>query len=198
MEHSRNFNCKDEELLVVAGFIASGFRRDLADFSAFSAKFDASYAERFEAQIAEAFNLVEPQSETLAKSIITERYSSTILGLTDPVNRISGYLKLAKNQLKVSATTFGLTALRKSVWTNDVEGVIANLHVVLSNVEAHKAILADKGLADSLIDMLKNAANSLMEDKQEHFKITSNRKAAKQCRCAQQPLFYCQRNPLYW
>ena len=79
--NQRLFHCKDEELPVVLKAVAFAFRRDLADFSAFSPTFIEAYATDFETRVTTVCDLLEPQSETLAKSIITERYINTMTGL---------------------------------------------------------------------------------------------------------------------
>jgi translation elongation factor EF-1beta len=124
--------------------------------------------------------LLEPQAETLAKKIITERYSATIKGLLDPINRVTGYIKLAKSNLKVTPNGFGMSALRLSIDKNDVEGVIANLHIVLGNIRTYKASLAEQGLTDELIDGLTAASQSLAADKLQQFEIISNRRSIVQ------------------
>jgi len=73
-----------------------------------------------------------------------------------------------------------LTALRKSIDKNDVEGVIANLHIVLVNLQTYKASLAEQGLTDELIDSLTAASQSMANDKQQQIEITSNRKSIVQ------------------
>jgi hypothetical protein len=176
----RNFNCKDEELAVVSKFVAFSLKRDLADFTAFSPKFNAAYTTDFDTKIVGASDLIEPQSETLAKKIITERYTATIKGLTDPINRITGYLNLAKGGLNISPASFGLSALRKSIVNNDIEGVIANLHIVLVNISTYKTQLSEQGLNDELIDGLTAASKTIADDRQQQFEITSNRKSIVQ------------------
>lgn len=176
----RNFNCKDEELPVVAKFVAFSLKRDLADFTAFSPKFTTNYVTDFETKITTISDLLEPQSETLAKSIITARYTATMGGLTDSINRISGYIKLAKAELNITDAGFGLPALRKSIDKNDVEGAIANLHIVLANINTYKAPLAAQGLTDEFISGLTAASQSMAADKQQQYEITSNRRSIVQ------------------
>jgi len=178
--NNRNFNCKDEELPVVSKAVAFGLKRDLVDFTAFSPKFTPDYVTNFETKIITVSDLLEPQSETLAKKIITERYSNTMNTLIDSINRVTGYLNLAKANLNITPASFGFAALRKSIVNHDVEGVIANLHIVLANIQTYKASLAEQGLTDELIDSLTAAFNSLAADKQQQIEITSNRRSIVQ------------------
>lgn len=82
--------------------------------------------------------------------------------------------------MNITPAAFGLAALRKSVNSGDVEGVIANLHIVLANIHTYKASLAEQGLSDELIDALTAAFNSLAADKQQQIEITSIRKGIVQ------------------
>ena len=157
MMNARLFNCKDEELPVVSKAVAFALKRDIADFTAYSPKFTDAYVTDYENKITVVTDLLEPHSETLAKKIITERYSSTMNNLIDSINRVTGYLNLAKANLNITPASFGLAALRKSIVNHDVEGVIANLHIVLANIQTYKASLADQGLTDELINVLTTA-----------------------------------------
>lgn len=177
---NRNYNCKDEELTVVSGFVFSNLKRDLADFSAFSPKFTADYLTSFETKKNAATELVEPESEMLAKKMITERYSSTIAGLSSSVNKVSGYLKLAFTTLKMNDADFGLSALRKTISNNDVEGFLAKLSIVLTNIATYKAILISLGLTDEFISTLSAASDSVAADRQEQYEIISRRKGIVQ------------------
>ena len=178
--NTRIFNCKDEELPVVSKAVAFALKRDIADFTAYSPKFTDAYVTDYENKITVVTDLLEPQSETLAKKIITERYSNTMNNLIDPINRVTGYLNLAKATLNITPASFGLAALRKSIVNHDVEGVIANLHIVLANIQTYKAPLAEQGLTDELINVLTTAFNSLAEDKQKQIEIISNRRSIVQ------------------
>jgi len=82
--------------------------------------------------------------------------------------------------LNITPASFGFAALRKSIENHDVEGVIANLHIVLANIHTYKAPLAEQGLTDELIDVLTAAFNSLAADKQQQIEITSNRRTIVQ------------------
>jgi len=178
--NTRLFNCKDEELPVVAKFVAFSLKRDLADFTAFSPKFTTNYVINFDTKITAISDLLEPQAETLAKSVITARYTATMGSLIGSINRISGYIKLGKAELDFTDAGFGLSALRKSIEKNDVEGAIANLHIILANINTYKTILAAQGLTDEFISNLTAASQSLAADKQQQYEITSNRRSIVQ------------------
>ena len=117
--NQRLYNCKDEELPVICGFAAFSLKRDLADFTSYSPKFTAAYVSDFETQTASVTEVIMPKSETLELKKITSRLYVAMNGLTDPINRVAGYLNMAKDTLPVSEADFGLTLLRKNLRTNN-------------------------------------------------------------------------------
>ena len=120
----RSYNCKDEGLPVICGFAAISLTRDLTDFSGFSPMFDAAYLAAYKAKIEIVQELVQPKSETIELKIITDRMYATLDSLIAPLNYVDGYLKLAVKTVPMSATDFGLSQLRKSIRSRDVENVL--------------------------------------------------------------------------
>ena len=177
---SRDYNCKDEELPVICRFAAFSLKRDLADFTAFSPKFNEAYAAAFETKIAAVSEVVEPKSETLELKTITGRLYGTLDGLIDPINRLSGYIALAKANLTISAADFGITQLRKGINTRDAEGAIKSLHTVNANIAKFNVILGAQGLTEELSNLFVTAATSIAADKQRQYEIVSNRKTIVQ------------------
>ena len=172
----RDYNCKDEELPVICTYAVFSFKRDLADFTAFSPKFNPDYVAAFEAKIASASEIIMPRSETLDRKNITTRLYTTMEGLVDPINRVSGYLKLAQAVLSVSPADFGLTQLRKGISTKNAEGVISSLRTVSNNLKRHEAILTEQGLTPELSNRFTEASVSIANDNQKQYEILSNRK----------------------
>lgn len=176
----RNFNCKDEELPVICRFAAYSLKRDLADFSAFSPKFNEDYVNQFESRIAEISDLVEPKSETAQLKIITERLHASMSGLLLPLNRLNGYITIARQELKITPADFGITAIRKSINSKDAEGVIKALHLILGNIDRNKELLAAHGLQADLVNLFAESASAISADKQTSYEVQSNRKTIVQ------------------
>lgn len=105
----RKSNCKDEELPVICKFASFSLKRDLSDFSSYSPRFNEAYVGSFETRITEVTELVEPKSETVQLKTITERLYGNMDGLINPINRLTGYINLAHESLRVSPADFGLT-----------------------------------------------------------------------------------------
>ncbi len=173
---SRDYSCKDEELAPICNYAALGLNRDLADFSAFSPNFNNDYLTGFKTRILSASDLVEPQSETQELKIITLRFHSTLDGLIDPLNRLTGYINLAQLEQTISLSDFGIKYLRKSIASGDAEGVVQALHSINGNISKYKDLLKAQGMPDDLVARFANAATAVAEDKQKQFSIISNRK----------------------
>jgi hypothetical protein len=173
---TRNYNCKDEELSVICGYAAFSLKRDLADFSNYSPRFDLKYVEEFDAKITVVTELVNPKSETAEKKAITTRLYATINGLTDPVNRLEGYIKLAKDRIPVSIADFGITLLRRKIRAKDTEGTLQNLRLVIASIQAYKEPLTAEGLTGEFVLHLENVAASIAADNQTQYEILSARK----------------------
>jgi hypothetical protein len=177
---NRSYNCKDEELPVICRFLATSLRRDLADFTAYSHKLSTAYLADYEAKIAKVEELLSPVSETTEMKKITDRIHSGMNVLLDYVNQLGGYLEMAGSSIDLSATDFGLTALRKGIYNNDPEKVLDRLKDVNKNVVKYKAALAEQGFTDLLQAKLVNVYASLNADRQLQYEILTHRKALVQ------------------
>lgn len=176
----RNFNCKNEELPVICGFVAQNLKRDLAGFTAYSPMFDDAYLTAYEAKIAAVEELVQPKSETIEQKVITEHIYATLEGLFSPINYVEGYLDLAGKDIPISSSDFGLVQLRKSCRVRDVENVLNLLRTVDTNIKKYNAPLTAKGLTAELAAKFAEAGTLLADDKSKKYAITSNRAALVQ------------------
>lgn len=174
------FSCKYEELAPIGKFLLFGLRRDLTEFSVFSSKFDDVYANETETKITNVENLVDPKSETLAKSLITNRMNETLAGLSEPIGKVDGYLKLAKPALGITASAFGISELRRKINAKDVEAVVKQLSSLLANISKYKDALAAQGLTDQVTEVLNTLLTSLKNDSLERYEILSNRRLTVQ------------------
>lgn len=173
--NQRAYNCKDEELPVLCNFAVFSLKRDLANFTAFSPKFKQEYITAFETKIASVSEIIMPKSETLDLKTITARLYTTMDGLIDPINRVTGYLKLAKSKLKITAADFGFADLRKNINAKNAEGVIANLRTVNTNLTKNAALLTEQGLTPELASRFTDASASIAPDNQKQYEIMSRR-----------------------
>jgi len=178
--NNRNFNCKNEELPVICGFVAISLERDYSFFSDYSPVFDGVYLEGYKAKITLVEELVNPTSETKVLKLITEHSYSVLDGLIDPINRVEGYIALAGKKVPLSPTDFGLALLRKSARSRDVENVLSQLRIVNSNIGKYRTELTETGLTDALAAVFIDAVTTLSDDKKRSYELISNRAALVQ------------------
>jgi len=176
----RLYNCKDEELLPIGKFTVFSLKRDLTEFTAFSPKFNDEYVSETEAKISAVENLLAPQAETLAKSLISNRMNVSISGLLKPLNSLEVYLKLTAKSLGITVAGFGISALRTAVNARDPEAVVNKLRVVLANINTYKAALTEVGLSDELITGLETTLTAVETDRQQQYQILTKRKSLVQ------------------
>ncbi len=176
----RNFNCKNEELPVVCGFVAQSLKRDLTSFTAYSPMFDEAYVTAYEAKIDAVEELVQPKSETVELKLITEHSYATLDGLINPINYVEGYISLAGKKVPISATDFGLSSLRKSCRSRDVENVLSSLRTTIANMKKYRTELTEKGLTDELSAKFTDGLTSLKDDSDKRYQVVSNRAALVQ------------------
>ena len=177
---SRNFNCKIEELHIICGFSAISLSRDLNDFSAYSPMFNSGYVEIYKANIDAAQELVQPKAETVQLKMLNENIYATLDSLITDVNHVEGYLSLAQKTVPLSATDFGLTQLRKSCRSRDLENVLSKIHAVKGNIMKYQSELAAKGLSEALIGKFEATEAQLSENRNKKYEIVSNRMALVQ------------------
>ena len=176
----RSFNCKNEELPVICSFTAISLERDLSDFTTYSPLFNAAYVTAYKGKIEIVQELVQPKSETIELKLITEHIYATLDSLIAPLNYVDGYLKLAGKTVPMSATDFGLTQLRKSIRSRDVENVLQVLHTIEANLGKYNPQLSLVGLTDTTSNKFPEAGSLLTVDKNKKYELVSNRMALVQ------------------
>ena len=179
-EKNRTYNCKDEELPIICGYVAYSFRRDLADFTAFSPNFSNEYLIGFESKIKLIDELINPRLITVELKGITKELYDAMNSLIDPINRVAGYMKLAKSEITITEKDFGLTQLRQKAKSKDAEGVLQNIKIVNANLDKHKEVLSKHGLSDELINHFSTVAETVATNNQKQYEIINNRKSIVQ------------------
>ncbi|MDR2424089.1 MAG: hypothetical protein LBD59_05105, partial [Prevotellaceae bacterium] len=163
-------------LPVIAEYLVFSLKKDLADFTAFSPKFNEMYVTAFEGKIDAVKAILNPRDETVELKTVTERLYSTMNSLTDPIARVEGYVKMAGSAIPVSVKDFGLSLLRQKIWAKDAEGVLAALKTVNGYIDKHKSTLAAQGLSDDLIAVFTSSTTTIHDDNQRQYQIVTARK----------------------
>ena len=173
---ARVFKGRDAELPVLANYLAFSLERDLADFQAYSPKFSAEYLAEFKAKTTEVAELLSPATETIRLRTVTNHLHQMQDSLIDSLNRLSGYLQLAKADLPLTVAQFGITALRKEIPTRDAEGTMKALRTVIANIESNLPTLQAQGLTDAFLQKLRDVLAAINADNQSQYEIMSMRK----------------------
>ena len=181
----RSFNCKNEELPVISGFVSISFKRDQPDFTAFSPLFVDNYVVNFDAKIAAVQELVQPKSETVEGKMIGEHTDLTLQEMITLINHLEGYVNLAGKTIPMKAADFGLVQLRTKVRSRDVEGVLNLIHAVENNMKRYQTELSEKGMTEAFAARFTQAGLSLADDKNKRYMMVSNRAALVQNNIAQ-------------
>jgi hypothetical protein len=172
----RKFNCKNEELPVIGGFLSSSMKRDIVQFENLSPKFDEGYILKFDASIETCSALVNPKEETAEIKIITQRLYTVFNETHEKANSLEFYLKLAKSTIPVSAADFGITALRKKLMIKDAEGVLQNLHIVIDQTVRYQTELVAVGMPLSFVEQLNGLYTAISNDNLLQYEMMRNRR----------------------
>lgn len=168
------FNCKNEELPVIGRFVLSNLKIDLPAFTAFSPEINQEYVAEFEAHTVRAENLVSTKSKMTEVKASTMRLYSTMESITDPLNRLAGYINMAK--LPITLTAFGITGARRKITSKDAEGLMHQLQAVSTNIEKNKEILLKKGLTEEAAKFFIDVRTQIAADNLLQYEVVENRK----------------------
>jgi hypothetical protein len=173
----RMYNCKNEEIPVIGGYVLFGLKRDFNDFSLFLPKvFTPDYINGFEGKIVEVNSLLNPNDETVELKDTTGKLYSALDSLIEPVDKIIGYVKFTKGAIPISVKDFGLTTLKQKVRSRDAEGALKNIRTVVANLEKYRNELVEQGFDENLIATFNNNLTIIETKNQRQFEIINNRK----------------------
>lgn len=168
---TKKFNCKMEEVPVLAGFAVESLQGDLTDFQA---NFSDYTVEKVNALVAKRnFCLELERSNSVIQQLknATAKLVEKELALRPALNKLEGYVKRTSEGLDIAADGFGFKAIRDNISRGNDEGIIGGMKTLLSNVNRNKSALEANGLkpefvtelsvATSEIDALNNEQNRL-------------------------------------
>lgn len=175
LKTNRQYSCKNEELLPISKFTFFSLKRDITEFTAFSSQFNEQYVTDFEALIKQVESVIEPEADTLALKLLTQKNEQYFQDLQKVLLIIEGYLKLAKKEIKITPAAFGLSQLRKSYYKHDLEAVLNGIKIVTGNVQTYSSTLEAKGMPATTTKDLQDLQIGLAENKEKQFEIKSSR-----------------------
>jgi hypothetical protein len=137
---------KIETVPVVGDFLKVSLERDMADFSAYSSKFNNNYVGDLSIKIRAAHDVVSGKIYTKELAKTTSELKDTMLGVRPILNKIEGYVKMSGKQLTTTVSGFGISAVRSSLNKGNAEGLIQTIGDVLHNIDVNRAVLSEQGL----------------------------------------------------
>lgn len=171
----RNYSCKDEEVPVIGGFALFNLRRDLADFTAFSPRFNNDYVDMFDSKITSVKQLTSAEMDTVEHKKITEQIKNDCETIGLELNKVQSYLMLSKS-ITISPADFGITATRRSINSKDIESILNNLKTLNTNIAKYREALQAEGMSDALVDKILLLTQNVDQNKQMQYQIISNRR----------------------
>jgi hypothetical protein len=154
-------NVSIEDLPVVADFVIVCLKRDLADFSAYSPKFDERYLDVFAGKTATVKSVIAGKIFTKELSKVTINLKDAVSELRPKLNKIEGYVKMAGKSLSTTVAGFGISAVRQTANRGNVEGVTKALGDLLHSIENNRNMLSEQGLSDETVNALRNARDEI-------------------------------------
>jgi hypothetical protein len=173
----KKFQCKIEDVPVLADFLVSSVKKDISDFSGFSSKFTPDYLITIESKINACKEL--RSSSTIIKELkaVTKQLTNKSKGLRIKLNTLEGYLKLGKDSLDIAVEDVGLKSVRNNISRSNIEGLISNMQTLLVVVKRNSAVLEAIGFKPSIISDIETQISeiSVLNTKQNDLISDRNR-----------------------
>jgi hypothetical protein len=179
-KNPRIYNCKDEELPVIGGYVLTSIRRDLEQFASYSPKYNDEWFSAFEQLINKVENLVNPKSETAQMKLITGRLYTAMDELENTAKRIEGYIRMSKGEVPISTKDFGIFALKQRVRARDAEGTVQNARLMNASISRYRVELTKQGLSDEAAEKFAANIEAVSADNRLQYDMLNNRKAIVQ------------------
>jgi len=162
-ELKKKFNVSVEDLPVIAGFVATSFESNQADFISYSPDYQEPYLTNYKAKVASVEEIVFPKKVADEIKVVTERLNGTMEATRDALNRLEGYVGKAVN-LSIKPADFGIKEVRKAITVGDAEKFLSSMKNLLSNIEANFTQLNEKGFTAEAKEILVNARINVKAD----------------------------------
>jgi hypothetical protein len=173
---NRKFSCKNEELPVIGGYLSYSLKRDLVSFTGLSPKFNEDYVLLFDERINVCSSLVDAKEETSELKLITQRLYGSFGQATEMMNVLTFYIKQAKNAIPIPLSDFGIQLLRDRISRKDAEGILQNLHIVISQTQHYQNTLLEQGMPDTFVEQLHLLHAAIANDNQKQYETLRRRR----------------------
>lgn len=170
----KKFQCRIEELPILADFVIAAFERDYADFYRHSpVVYHANYIVMFRKKQAEVIALINPRTITDDKKLITAHLHEFLDGLRQPLNKLEDYILLAQRyfvnssesrvednprndsdnaELTTLPDDFGISRVRKEIANGDIEGLYGAMEILKTHIVNNYAKLNTIGYTEAQRD----------------------------------------------
>ena len=153
--------CRIEEVPIIGRFLLNSMTTDLADFTALSPLYNPTFLSNTTGKLQTVEALINPRQLTAELKVITLRMLTGRETLRDRINRLEIYINKATG-LTIGKKDFGISSVRTKNNRGDVEGLIAALSYLLTNVAvpanmAALTLVGYGGIQHAAIDTIKNA-----------------------------------------
>ncbi len=164
----KKFNCKMEDVPVIAGFVLTSLDRDKDDFNKYSTVFNDVYVTKAREKQMECYEIIKSGDVLKHQKMVKVNLDATLRKLRLALNLTEGYIKLAHGTLDIQESDFGLRTIRVAITLNDVERVILQGHTLISHVKRNAAALQIWGLKPEAILALEALINEIDDLNENH------------------------------
>ena len=160
---SLKIRCRIAELPALGDFLLSSMQAGLADFTAFSPKYDAGFIIAAQAKLDTVEALVNPKQLTAELKVITKRMYENMHLLRGKINFLEGYINRASG-LTIDKKDFGIKDVRTRNNKGDIEGLVGAFAYLMGNVSNNMAALTAEGYKPGLHAELTGIVADLKAD----------------------------------
>jgi hypothetical protein len=159
--------CKTEELTFLASFVLDSFKRDKADFIAFSPDYADPFDTGLQTKIEEAETIVAPKKLMGELKNATTTLRKDYTRCRNMVNKLERYVEKAYDDnltLTIAPGDFGFKATRATVNLKNDEGIVKNLTLLKDNMAANVVVLEPKGFNKDVQAELQSLIADVLND----------------------------------
>jgi hypothetical protein len=171
----KKFQCKIEDLPVIAAFLLSNLKKDLNDFVSFSPLFTSDYLAMIEAKINACKELMNSSIITKDLKVVTKQMYDKSKDLRVKLNALEGYFKLGADKLDVMPEDVGLKSVRNEITRCNIEGVVSKMKMIITIVKRNQPVLEAAGLKSLLIGDIENQIGEINALNIKQYELASER-----------------------
>lgn len=175
---SKKFNCKMQDIPVIAGFLLASMERDKADFISYSPMFADPFMADTRIKQAECYEIVKAADVLKLQKVVKTQIETAGTQLRVQLNKCEGYLKMAESQLDIKVDDFGLKSIRNALSKSDMEKTISEGRTLVTNLKRNAAALSEKGLKQAGIDEMATLITEIDTLNERHNALKNDRSRA--------------------